>query len=139
MNYWLVKSEPSSYSWSQMQQDKVSAWDGVRNYQARNNLRLMKLGDLAFFYHSNQEKAIKGLIKVVKEYYPDPTDESGRFDMVDFEYVTSLKKSISLAEIKQNENLQNIALVKQSRLSVMPITQYEYNIIIELSKKPAIA
>ncbi|MFK7761229.1 MAG: EVE domain-containing protein [Candidatus Midichloriaceae bacterium] len=134
MNYWLVKSEPSSYSWSQMQQDKISPWDGVRNYQARNNLRNMKLDDLAFFYHSNQEKAIKGLIKVVKEYYPDHTDESGRFDMVDFEYVSSLERSISLAEIKQNENLQDIALVKQSRLSVMPITANEYKLIIGLSK-----
>lgn len=134
MNYWLVKSEPSSYSWSQMQQDKISPWDGVRNYQARNNLRNMKLDDLAFFYHSNQEKAIKGLIKVVKEYYPDHTDESGRFDMVDFEYVSSLERSISLAEIKQNENLQDIALVKQSRLSVMPITANEYKLIIALSK-----
>ena len=134
MNYWLVKSEPSSYSWSQMQQDNISPWDGVRNYQARNNLRRMKLGDLAFFYHSKQEKAIKGLIKVVKEYYPDHTDESGRFDMVDFEYVSSLKRSISLAEIKQNENLQDIALVKQSRLSVMPITANEYKLIIALSK-----
>ncbi len=134
MNYWLVKSEPSSYSWSQMQQDKISPWDGVRNYQARNNLRNMKLGDLAFFYHSNQEKAIKGLIKVVKEYYPDHTDESGKFDMVDFEYVSSLERSVSLAEIKQNENLQDIALVKQSRLSVMPIATDEYNIIMKLSK-----
>ena len=134
MNYWLVKSEPSSYSWSQMQQDKISPWDGVRNYQARNNLRNMKLDDLAFFYHSNQEKAIKGLIKVVKEYYPDHTDESGRFDMVDFEYVSSLERTISLAEIKQNENLQDIALVKQSRLSVMPITANEYKLIIALSK-----
>ena len=134
MNYWLVKSEPSSYSWSQMQKDKISPWDGVRNYQARNNLRNMKLGDVAFFYHSNQEKAIKGLIKVVKEYYPDHTDESGRFDMVDFEYVNSLERSISLAEIKQNENLQDIALVKQSRLSVMPITANEYKLIIALSK-----
>ena len=134
MNYWLVKSEPSSYSWSQMQQDKISPWDGVRNYQARNNLRNMKLDDLAFFYHSNQEKAIKGLIKVVKEYYPDHTDESGRFDMVDFEYVSSSERSISLAEIKQNENLQDIALVKQSRLSVMPITANEYKLIIALSK-----
>ena len=134
MNYWLVKSEPSSYSWSQMQKDKISPWDGVRNYQARNNLRNMKLGDVAFFYHSNQEKAIKGLIKVVKEYYPDHTDESGRFDMVDFEYVSSLERSISLAEIKQNENLQDIALVKQSRLSVMPISANEYKLIIGLSK-----
>jgi predicted RNA-binding protein with PUA-like domain len=134
MNYWLVKSEPSSYSWSQMQKDKISPWDGVRNYQARNNLRNMKLGDVAFFYHSNQEKAIKGLIKVVKEYYPDHTDESGRFDMVDFEYVSSLERSISLAEIKQNENLQDIALVKQSRLSVMPISANEYNLIMALSK-----
>ena len=134
MNYWLVKSEPSSYSWSQMQKDKISPWDGVRNYQARNNLRNMKLGDVAFFYHSNQEKAIKGLIKVVKEYYPDHTDESGRFDMVDFEYVSSLERSISLAEIKQNENLQDIALVKQSRLSVMPISANEYKLIIALSK-----
>ena len=134
MNYWLVKSEPSSYSWSQMQRDKISPWDGVRNYQARNNLRNMKLGDVAFFYHSNQEKAIKGLIKVVKEYYPDHTDESGGFDMVDFEYVSSLERSISLAEIKQNENLQDIALVKQSRLSVMPISANEYNLIMALSK-----
>ena len=134
MKYWLIKSEPSSYSWTRMQQDKVTAWDGVRNYQARNNMRQMKLGDLAFFYHSNQEKAIKGLVKVVKEYYPDHTDPSGKFDMVDFEYVSSFQNSVSLAEIKQNQDLPDIALVKQSRLSVMPITEKEYNIIIKLSK-----
>ena len=134
MKYWLIKSEPSSYSWSQMQQDKVTCWDGVRNYQARNNMRQMKLEDLAFFYHSNQEKAIKGIVKVVKEYYPDHTDPSGKFDMVDFEYVSSFQNSVSLAEIKQNQDLQDIALVKQSRLSVMPITEKEYNIITALSK-----
>ncbi|MSO13273.1 EVE domain-containing protein [Rickettsiales endosymbiont of Trichoplax sp. H2] len=133
MKYWLIKSEPNSYSWTKMQQDKVTCWDGVRNYQARNNMRKMKLGDLAFFYHSNQEKAIKGLVKVVKEYYPDHTDPSGKFDMVDFKYISSFKNSVSLAEIKQNPNLQDIALVKQSRLSVMPITAKEYNIITAIA------
>ena len=134
MQYWLIKSEPSSYSWNEMQKDKVTSWDGVRNYQARNNMRKMKLSDLAFFYHSNQEKAIKGIVKVVKEYYPDHTDPSGKFDMVDFEYVSSFQNSVLLATIKQNQDLEDTALVKQSRLSVMPITQIEYNIIIELSK-----
>ncbi|MFQ3307489.1 MAG: putative RNA-binding protein with PUA-like domain [Candidatus Midichloriaceae bacterium] len=135
MNYWLIKSEPDSYSWDQMLKDKTTAWDGVRNYQARNNMKQMKIGDLAFFYHSNKEKAIKGIVTVIQEFYPDHTDETERFVMVDFQYLKPLQRSISLAEIKANSDLQNIALIKQSRLSVMPITDYDYKIIIELSNK----
>jgi predicted RNA-binding protein with PUA-like domain len=135
VNYWLIKSEPDSYSWDQMLKDKTTAWDGVRNYQARNNMKQMKIGDLAFFYHSNKEKAIKGIVTVIQEFYPDHTDETERFVMVDFQYLKPLQRSISLAEIKANSDLQNIALIKQSRLSVMPITDYDYKIIIELSNK----
>lgn len=118
-----------------MLKDKTTAWDGVRNYQARNNMKQMKIGDLAFFYHSNKEKAIKGIVTVIQEFYPDHTDETERFVMVDFQYLKPLQRSISLAEIKANSDLQNIALIKQSRLSVMPITDYDYKIIIELSNK----
>jgi len=108
-------------------------WDGVRNYQARNNLKEMKKNDLCFFYHSVTERSIVGIVKVVKEYYPDPTDKTERFVVVDVKAIKKLKKPVSLDQIKYNQKLQNIALVKQSRLSVMPVKKIEWNEIIKMS------
>ena len=135
MKYWLLKSEPNTWSWDNQVKEGASMWDGVRNYQARNNLKKMKKGDQAFFYHSVSEKSVVGIVKVVKEYYLDPTDETKRFVVVDVKAIKKLKKSVSLNEIKLNKKLKNIALVKQSRLSVMPITNIEWNEIINLSLK----
>ena len=135
MKYWLLKSEPNTWSWNDQVNEGASMWDGVRNYQARNNLKKMKKGDEAFFYHSVSEKSVVGIVKVVKEYYNDPTDETERFVVVDVKAVRKLKNSVSLNEIKLNKKLKNIALVKQSRLSVMPITNLEWNEIINLSLK----
>ena len=135
MKYWLLKSEPNTWSWEDQVNEGATMWDGVRNYQARNNLKKMKKGDQAFFYHSVSEKSVVGIVKVVKEYYNDPTDETKRFVVVDVKAIKKLKKSVSLNEIKLNKKLKNIALVKQSRLSVMPITNIEWNEIINLSLK----
>ena len=135
MKYWLLKSEPNTWSWDNQVREGASMWDGVRNYQARNNLKKMKKGDQAFFYHSVSEKSVVGIVKVVKEYYNDPTDETKRFVVVDVKAIKKLKNSVSLNEIKLNKKLKNIALVKQSRLSVMPITNIEWNEIINLSLK----
>ncbi len=131
--YWLLKSEPGTWSWENQVKEGPSMWDGVRNYQARNNLKEMKKNDLCFFYHSVTEKKIVGIVKVVKEYYPDPTDKTERFVVVDVKAIKKLKKSVSLDQIKQNKKLENIALVKQSRLSVMPIKKNEWDKIIKLS------
>ena len=131
--FWLLKSEPSTWSWSNQVKEKTTMWDGVRNYQARNNLINMKKGDLCFFYHSVSEKSIVGIVQVVKESYPDPTDNSGKFVAVDVKVKSKIKKSISLAIIKKTTGLENIPLLKQSRLSVMPISNKEWNIIIKLS------
>ena len=133
IKYWLLKSEPNAWSWDDQVKDGQSMWDGVRNYQARNNLKKMKKGDLCFFYHSVVEKSIIGIVKVVKEFYLDPTDEMGRFVAVDVKAVKKLKKSVSLDQIKNHKSLNNIALVKQSRLSVMPITKKEWDIINKIS------
>ncbi len=133
MAFWLIKSEPLAYSWSEMIKDRRAPWDGVRNYQASNNMRSMKCGDYAFFYHSNKGMEIVGIVKVVKEYYPDHTDTSGRFGMVDFQKVKSVKNPVSLKSIKANPALSNIALVRQSRLSVMPIRDREWEIILEMA------
>ena len=122
MNHWLVKSEPYKYPWDQLVKAKKPFWNGVRNYQASNNLKAMKKGDRVFFYHSNEGLEIVGICEVVKEYYPDHTDESGRFGMVDVAPVMPFKKAVTLAEIKQTPELEDIALIRQSRLSVMPIT-----------------
>ena len=135
MKYWLLKSEPNTWSWDNQVKEGASMWDGVRNYQARNNLKKMKKGDQAFFYHSVSEKSVVGIVKVIKEYYNDPTDETKRFVVVDVKAIKKLKNSVSLNEIKLNKKLKNIALVKQSRLSVMPITNIEWNEIINLSLK----
>ena len=135
VNYWLLKSEPSTWSWKDQVKASVDMWDGVRNYQARNNLMKMKKKDLCFFYHSVLEKKIVGIVEVVKEYYPDPTDKKGRFVVVDVKAKKKLKKSVSLEEIKSIEKLSNIALIKQSRLSVMPLKKAEWDIIIKISEK----
>ena len=135
MNYWLVKSEPNTWSWSDHVKANVDMWDGVRNYQARNNLMKMKTGDLCFFYHSVYEKKIVGIVKVTKESYQDPTDKLKKFVAVDVEYYKNLKNSVSLEYIKNNKKLNNMPLIKQSRLSVMPIKKTEWDIIIKYSEK----
>ena len=134
INYWLLKSEPDAWSWDNQVKEGASMWDGVRNYQARNNLKEMKKNDLCFFYHSVTERSIVGIVKVVKEYYPDPTDKTGSFFVVDVKATKKLKNSVSLDQIKENSKLQDIALVKQSRLSVMPLKKTEWDIIIKMSK-----
>ena len=133
INYWLLKSEPDAWSWDNQVKEGASMWDGVRNYQARNNLKEMKKNDLCFFYHSVTERSIVGIVKVVKEYYPDPTDKTGRFVVVDVKATRKLKNPVSLDQIKENNRLQDIALVKQSRLSVMPLKKTEWDIIIKMS------
>ena len=133
MKYWLLKSEPDAWSWDNQVKEGASMWDGVRNYQARNNLKEMKKNDLCFFYHSVTERSIVGIVKVVKEYYPDPTDKTGRFVVVDVKATKKLKNPVSLDQIKESGELQDIALVKQSRLSVMPLKKNEWDIIIKMS------
>ena len=133
MKYWLLKSEPDAWSWDNQVGEGTSMWDGVRNYQARNNLKEMKKNDLCFFYHSVTERSIVGIVKVVKEYYPDPTDKTGRFVVVDVKATKKLKNPVSLDQIKENSKLKDIALVKQSRLSVMPLKKTEWEIIIKMS------
>ena len=130
---WLIKSEPSTWSWKDQLKNKIDMWDGVRNYQARNNWMKMRLGDLCFFYHSVSEKSVVGIVEVVKEHYPDPTDKSGKFVVVDVKAKKTLKCPVSLEMIKCNKKLKDIPLIKQSRLSVMPINNQEYEEIIKLS------
>ena len=135
MHYWLMKSEPDVWSISQQKKSgaKGIAWDGVRNYQARNNLMKMKKKDLCFFYHSISEKSIVGIVEVIKEHYPDPTDKKNKFVVVDVKAIKKLKHPVSLEEIKNNKKLKNIALIKQSRLSVMPLSKPEWNEILKIS------
>ena len=135
INYWLLKSEPSTWSWEDQVKANVDMWDGVRNYQARNNLISMKKKDLCFFYHSVSEKQIIGIVEVVREHYPDPTDKKGKFVVVDVKAKKRLKRPVSLEEIKSTAKLSNIALIKQSRLSVMPLKKIEWDIIIKISEK----
>jgi predicted RNA-binding protein with PUA-like domain len=130
MNYWLVKSEPCRYSWDQFVKDKRTYWDGVRNYQARNNLNAMKKGDAVLFYHSNEDLAVVGIARVVKEAYQDPTTEDHRWVVVDLEPVEPLSQPVPLSEIKQDRRLQDIALIRQGRLSVMSLTQEEFTVIV---------
>ena len=134
MSYWLMKTEPGNWSWQNQIDKKVTHWDGVRNYQASNNLKAMKIGDLCFFYHSVHERQIVGIVEVIKEYYPDPTDPIGRFGMVDVKYVQSFKKPVTLAVIKQDPRLNHLSLVKQSRLSVMPIDKDSWDLIKKLGE-----
>ena len=133
--YWLLKSEPSTWSWKDQVQSKIDMWDGVRNYQARNNLMKMKKGDHCFFYHSVNEKSVIGIVEVHKEHYPDPTDKSKKFVAIDVKALKKLKYPVTLDRIKKNKKLQKISLIKQSRLSVMPLTINEFKEIIKLSNK----
>lgn len=132
MNYFLVKSEPFKYSWEQFNEDGETFWDGVRNYQARNNLKAMKKGDLVLFYHSNEGKEVVGIAKVVKEFYQDPTTDDERWVVVDLAPVETLKRPVTLEEVKADHLLQDIALVRQGRLSVMPLKAEEFDRIVEL-------
>ena len=131
--YWLLKSEPSTWSWDDQVKSNIDMWDGVKNYQARNNLMKMKKGDHCFFYHSVHEKSIVGIVEVYKEHYPDPTDKSQRFVAIDVKALKKLKYPVTLDRIKRNNKLQNMPLIKQSRLSVMPLTNDEFSEIIKLS------
>ncbi len=132
MQFWLVKQEPSKYSWEEFLKDKGTYWDGVRNYQARNNLQAMKKGDQVFFYHSVVGKQIMGIAKVARESYPDPTTDDLAWVVVDLKPIKSLKVPVTLEQIKSHPKLKEISLIKQSRLSVMPLTQSEYKIILGL-------
>jgi predicted RNA-binding protein with PUA-like domain len=133
MNYWLVKSEPEKYSWEKFNKDGRTFWDGVRNYQARNNLRAMQEGDLVFFYHSNEGKEIVGIAKVAKSAYQDPTTDDPNWVVVDLVPVEPLKKPVTLAQVKADDRLQEIHLVRQGRLSVISLKPEEFDRILELS------
>ena len=132
MAYWLVKSEPSSYSWEQMVKDGRTFWSGVRNHQAANNMKTMKTGDRAFFYHSGNDKAVVGIVEIVKDYYPDHTDETGKFGMVDVKAGTALKTPVTLAAIKAEPKLKNLLLIRHSRLSVVPIDEPSWRLICSM-------
>ena len=134
MNYWIIKSEPNNWSWNDQKKYQTTMWDGVRNYQARNNLIAMKKNDFCFFYHSVNEKQIVGIVSITKEHYPDPTDKTGKFVVVDVKAKKSLPKSVSLKKIKDENKLSHIALVKQSRLSVMPIDFPSWKLICKMGK-----
>ena len=135
MAYWLFKSEPGAWSWD----DQVAAgaagaeWDGVRNHQAANNMKAMRIGDLGFFYHSVDQKRIVGIVEVTAEYYPDPTDRSGRFGMVDVKAVRPLPRPVTLAEIKADERLDGFALARQSRLSVVPVSEAQWRVLLSMA------
>lgn len=132
MNYWLVKTEPDTFSWDDLVREKKSVWDGVRNFQARTNLKLMKKDDTVFVYHTGEEKSIIGLAKVVKEAYPDPKDKD--WVVVEISPGKKLKKPVSLAQVKATKKLSNMVLVKASRLSVQPVRADEFALVIELSE-----
>lgn len=133
--YWLIKSEPVAYSWQQFEKDGQTFWDGVRNYQARNNLKKMQKDDLVLFYHSVSAKEVVGIARVVKEHYHDPTTDDDRWVVVDIKPEKAFKKPVSLSMIKADPRLENIALVKQARLSVMPLKPEEFDAIVELGNK----
>ena len=133
MRYWLLKSEPMKYSWDRLVTDGRTHWDGVRNYQAANNLKAMKRGDRAFFYHSNEGLAIVGVVEIAKEAYPDPGDATGRFVMVDVKPLHPVKTPVTLAAIKAEPRLKDFALVRQSRLSVVPVAEAEWRIICKMA------
>ncbi len=134
MNYFLVKSEPFKYSWEKFNVDGRTFWDGVRNYQARNNMKEMKVGDLVLFYHSNEGKCVVGVATVVREYYQDPTTEDPNWVVVDLSPVETLKNPVTLAQIKAEETLADIALIKQGRLSVMKLKNTEFDKILEMAQ-----
>ncbi len=134
MNYWLAKSEPFKYSWDDFLKDGSTYWDGVRNYQARNNLKAMKVKDKVFFYHSNEGLQVVGVAEVIKEHYQDPTTDDQRWVVVDLKPVDTLKNPVTLAQIKEEPSLKEISLVKQGRLSVMPLNKKEFDKILAMSK-----
>ncbi|SHN12883.1 Predicted RNA-binding protein, contains PUA-like domain [Mucilaginibacter sp. OK098] len=135
MQYWLVKSEPVKYSWEKFNKEGRTFWDGVRNYQARNNLREMKEGDLVLFYHSNDGKEVVGIAKVAKEFYQDPTTSDPNWVVIDLVPVESLKTPVTLEEIKADERLKEVGLVRQGRLSVMGLKREEFDRIVELGSR----
>ncbi|HEV2318443.1 MAG TPA: EVE domain-containing protein [Verrucomicrobiae bacterium] len=135
MNYWLVKSEPGAYAWPQFLKEGRSAWTGVRNFAARNHLRAMKKGDLVAFYHSGEEKSVIGLARVEREFYPDPTDTAGDWSCVDLVPVQTMARPVTLSQIKADKVLRDMAFVKQTRLSVCPMTQGQFERINQLGKQ----
>jgi predicted RNA-binding protein with PUA-like domain len=134
MNYWLVKSEPFKYSWDDFVKEGKSVWDGVRNYQARNNLKEMKKGDWVFFYHSNEGMEVIGLAEVKKEFFQDPTTEDPRWVVVEIVPIKKFNKTVTLKMMKSDDRLTNLALIKQSRLSVTPVGKQEFDIILSLAE-----
>lgn len=139
MKYWLIKQEPSSYSWQDFLADKKTAWTGVRNFQARNNLKAMKKGDRAFYYHSGEDKAVVGIAEIVKEAYPDPTATEGDWVCVDVAAVKPLKRPVTLAEIKGGKSLAGMVLLRNSRLSVQPVAAAEFGEIIKMAENKKLA
>ncbi len=137
MNYWLIKSEPFKYSWNQFLKEQLTFWDGVRNYQARNNLATMKIGDLCLFYHSNEGKEVVGIAEVVREAYQDPTTNETAWVVVDVKPHSTLKNPVSLHAMKTNPNLSNMGLLRQPRLSVIALTGDEFQTIITMSNESA--
>ena len=138
MNYWLAKSEPSVYNIDDLKNDKITTWDGVRNYTARIHLRSMKKNDLVLFYHSNEGMEITGIAKVAKEAYPDPTTDDDRWVAVDLKFYKKLKKTVPLSEIKKEKKLNEMALIRISRLSVQPVNEKEWKIIMEMAGEKTI-
>lgn len=132
MNHWLMKTEPSTYSWADLEKDKKTVWDGVRNFQARNNLKTMKKGDLVFIYHSMEDKAIVGIAKITKEFFPDPKDNE--WVSVEISPVKKLKNPVTLAQVKSDKRFSDMVLVRVSRLSVQPVKSSEYDLILTLSE-----
>lgn len=133
MNYWLMKTEPSTFSWDDLVSENKTVWDGVRNFQARNNLKAMKKGDLAFIYHSMEDKAVIGIAEITREYFPDPKDND--WASVEIKPLTKLKNAVNLGTIKQEKRLANMVLVKNSRLSVQPVRNEEFDLVIGMSEK----
>jgi len=133
-SFWIIKQEPSQYNWKQFEKDRETYWDGVRNYQARNNLKKMKIGDNLLFYHSVIGKEIVGIAEVTREAYPDPTTDDERWVVVDLKPIKPFKVPVTLEEIKAHKELSEIALIKQARLSVMPITKKEFQVLLNLGK-----
>ena len=132
MNYWLVKTEPETYSWDDLVRDKKTTWDGVRNFQARNNLKAMKKGDLAFVYHSGEEKSVVGIAEITREFFPDPKDNE--WAAVEIGHKKKLKKPVSLSVIKSEKKLTNMYLVRAARLSVQPVKKEEFDLVMEMSE-----
>lgn len=133
MNYWLIKSEPGTYSWDDLKKDGQTFWDGVRNYQARNNLKAMKKGDLALYYHSVNDKEIVGIAEIITEAYQDPSTEDVKWVAVDVRPYKEVQNKVSLADVKGNPELENMVLVKNSRLSVQPVEKHEFEVILEMA------